>query len=780
MCRVSARLQTNMNKWITSQSLVKMTVIVLMDGIMGKVAWRNEDGSLQLREMSTIKQFLNPSNNRTIMRKTIAERLYDTTEYYLNNTSQTDACKKLIIFLYAVSGVDLSLWYYDDKENPNERNKTVLMKIVHTIYHTFCGKDQLERSTIHNLIYEQVFGSNWHIAPDAIKISKAHYYNIVDGYRLAYMGRDQLLLSLSEEEMIQKYGNYYNFKDSDNSDMTFEEFQMAQYKQANRLIKNMYKWIHVVKDLLEAKHMEEFTRLYPELHIEQLITEKTIDDQNPHWKEQIFMTNFRMFETTNEMKNLFIALVFSNIHIINHGLFSDNLYQLTENEKDYQNDSNENKYLIESCNYKSFMQYMKDYTNFVLLEVRFRLEKGTFGCFHSQYQFMTHHTTDIREFIKIMVEYLFYGKSNIVGTKTEENNGKLEYKIYHRDTIYKYLTNQQEKFTNKVSDALYYRILYFLNPEMQIGKLYANLTPSEFIEQLWQFFYYVFRVDFYMLRNEEYISSWEEMIAKLFSVAVQTQSIQTLQRMTEQFYIRFQIEIEDHLPSRFTPEEIDYIQEQNTITLNDYSILRRNLLEHLPYQNDASDLVRKIVAEWAKEKFHYLRNAMKSNIDYLFKLIDAQKVEDLKLPDEVTIQVREYLPSNWKHVLYTNRIDIINEAAEETVILTKVDLERYSYYLRLLLYINDNSETNQLNIDELKEELMNYMVKFSKAYTNIYHIFEATNDQYANKNHKKQKDESIDMDLLDSDSIMGLQRTIRNTYKFLLYREWLDNELHLT
>ena len=171
---------------------------------------------------------------------------------------------------------------------------------------------------------------------------------------------------------------------------------------------------------------------------------------------------------------------------------------------------------------------------------------------------------------------------------------------------------------------------------------------------------------------------------------------------------------------------------------------------------------------------------MKSNIDYLFKLIDAQKVEDLKLPDEVTIQVREYLPSNWKHVLYTNCIDIINEAAEETVILTKVDLERYSYYLRPLLYINDNSETNQLNIDELKEELMNYMVKFSKAYTNIYHIFEATNDQYANKNHKKQKDESIDMDLLDSDSIMGLQRTIRNTYKFLLYREWLDNELHLT
>ena len=178
---------------------------------------------------------------------------------------------------------------------------------------------------------------------------------------------------------------------------------------------------------------------------------------------------------------------------------------------------------------------MKDYTNFVLLEVRFRLEKGTFGCFHSQYQFMTHHTTDIREFIKIMVEYLFYGKCNIVGTKTEENNGKLEYKIYHRDTIYKYLTNQQEKFTNKVSDALYYRIRYFLNPEMQIGKLYANLTPSEFIEQLWQLFYYVFRVDFYMLRNEEYISSWEEMIAKLFSAAVQTQSIQTLQRMTEQF-----------------------------------------------------------------------------------------------------------------------------------------------------------------------------------------------------------------------------------------------------
>ena len=756
-----------MDEWITSLALTEMTVIVLMDGVRGKVAKRNSDGRLELKEMSTIKQFLNPNNERSIMRTKLADRLCDTVEYYLYEPDHPDACQKVIIFLYAVSGVDLSFWFCDVQ---SDHKYSHLLTMIRTIYHAFCGKEKLARSEIQNLVYERAFGPNWRVEPVSVKIPAADYSNILDGYLHSYMARDQFLLSLSEENMLHKYGNYFDFDDQDEEAdapaMTYDAYQQLQYQKAIRLVDFLKYQMKLLKDLQAVKYLRDLVKTHPKLKVTDPFSHQPITDRDPHWKENIFCANFYGFQFSNAIKEIFTALCFSNEHIINHAYFSVNLSQLERLEKEYHDVRIENRYLIASYTYQEFVSFLKSYTAFLHLEVRLHTEKGTFGCFHCRHRFMNHHTTDLRDFVQIMIRYLFYGKSNVIGKEASDHkHPNWKYKLTRRDTVYKYLTGQQDSFTNKVSEALYYRILYCLHPEKRFNDIDIALSPSQFIDQLWQLFYYVFQVDFYMLRDTKRIPLWEDMIRKLFSAAVDTENMQTLQSMAEQFYIRFQIETEGNMPSRFTPQEMDFIQEQNTRTWKDYDTLSCHLKECLPEHPDTSDLISRLLTEWTDEKLSLLRDRMRDNIDLLSKLVQA----DEGGTDAVTIL--EQATDNRKCILYTQSI-------QNNAVLSEGDLERYLYYLRLSLHMNNAPASTRLNTNALKNELWYYMVQLSKMYTPIYRNMDRPPDSERDKMEKQV--DAINIQLLDSTLVMKLQQTIRNTYLFLLYREWLGTELDLT
>lgn len=143
-------------------------------------------------------------------------------------------------------------------------------------------------------------------------------------------------------------------------------------------------------------------------------------------------------------------------------------------------------WLFTSKIFKKIKFEFEDCISFIQLQIRINKELGTFGSCHCKTNSIINtRIKDLREFISVIVEYLFYG----VSTKIGIINNKGELKEIYDDIIYLYISGNQKKFTKKVKTALYYRIEYHLNRNEYFFKL------------LWQLFYYVFGVDFYMLND---------------------------------------------------------------------------------------------------------------------------------------------------------------------------------------------------------------------------------------------------------------------------------------
>lgn len=67
-----------MDEIIKAKDIAETAVIVLLKGIKCRVAVRNDEGQLELKNRSIITQYLNPNNERKKMTKKIADTLSDT------------------------------------------------------------------------------------------------------------------------------------------------------------------------------------------------------------------------------------------------------------------------------------------------------------------------------------------------------------------------------------------------------------------------------------------------------------------------------------------------------------------------------------------------------------------------------------------------------------------------------------------------------------------------------------------------------------------------------
>lgn len=178
-----------MKQEIESREMVEMAVITLLKGTRSKIAVKDDNGNLKLKNHSILTQYLNPYNNRRKLTAKLADTLSLMFRYYIlySEEKRTDICARAILFIYAVSSVDLTYWHYDViNKNDNIRQKAIL-DLVDALFHTFQGKEKVSRTELQNLVYKMAFNRHWSIQNTA-EISIAGYMNILNAYRLYDMG----------------------------------------------------------------------------------------------------------------------------------------------------------------------------------------------------------------------------------------------------------------------------------------------------------------------------------------------------------------------------------------------------------------------------------------------------------------------------------------------------------------------------------------------------------------------------------------------------------------
>ena len=162
-------------------------------------------------------------------------------------------------------------------------------------------------------------------------------------------------------------------------------------------------------------------------------------------------------------------------------------------------DTMENRVLKHSNYFQNVMRELENYTNFMGLQLKMDKELILFG----RFRIYQKEIDTPRKLIAEMIDFIFYGVSAKVGRAELVLRGGKEHEILtevSRDYISKYVSGEQKKFTVAVKTALYYRIKYsFENRE-------------HFASLLWQFLYYAFSLDFYMIESNE---DWLRLVKEL-------------------------------------------------------------------------------------------------------------------------------------------------------------------------------------------------------------------------------------------------------------------------
>ena len=136
-----------MKQEIESREMAEMAVIVLLNGTKSKIAVRDDDGHLKLENHSILTQYLNPYHNRKKMTKKLADTLSLAFQYYLlsgDDNKQIDICARAIMFIYAISSVDLTYWHYDIAKGKEKTKQEAILSLVDALFHAFQGKEKVK------------------------------------------------------------------------------------------------------------------------------------------------------------------------------------------------------------------------------------------------------------------------------------------------------------------------------------------------------------------------------------------------------------------------------------------------------------------------------------------------------------------------------------------------------------------------------------------------------------------------------------------------------------
>lgn len=765
-----------MKQEIESREMAEMAVIVLLNGTKSKIAVRDDDGHLKVENHSILTQYLNPYHNRKKMTKNLADTLSLAFQYYLfyGDDKQIDVCARAILFIYAISSVDLTYWHYDIANGKEKTKQEAILSLVDALFHAFQGKEKVSRTELQNLVYTTAISRHWRIDTEPMEISNACYLSILNAYQLYDMGMYQLNGN-NEEKTFRKYGNYYMLP----ANMTSETFHAELHNRADKVIDEISGFLRFISDLLETDSLNAFKQKHPRLTYQML--HKPINENNRKWKEQVLTCNLGFFDFQNHINDLFQILSFTNLYLLYNALLSYFDEKLLEFQIKYTSEkSTANSELMECGTFKRIIIKVRDSIRYIQLQARVNIEIGTFGSCHCKKNSVrTNRITDMRELIRVMVEYLFYGVSTKIVKEDDNCFSSQKLKEIRSDIVYKYLNGEQKKFTNHVRNALYYRIRYYLYPNERLDGKEMTILPQQFGELLWQFFYYAFGIDFYMLRmdssddrtRKEY---WCELMRMIFKKIMCNETIYELDRMVNKKFVEFQFKMEGKFISHFTPDEIEFFRHQETQGLANYDMIHEKaMMGEVSY--DALSLAEDIIRRLIEAKMAAMLDRINKTKDLIFQLLRTSDAKSFKYHQEYRLPIQAY-DGNWKYNFYSFLKD--GNGNGEPIAIDDTQLDEFMQWISTGVIAN-RLQNLKIDFSEIKEKLWILINEFFEmeqiSYKTLY------GESYGKaEEEKEEKLNAINEKFLECDKIQNLNLMLQRMYKYLLYEDWIDANLKLT
>ena len=762
-----------MKKEIESREMAEMAVIVLLNGIKSKIAVRDDDSHLKLENHSILTQYLNPYHNRKKMTKKLADTLSLAFQYYLlhSENNQLDICARAILFIYAISSVDLTYWHYDIANGKEKIKQEAILSLVDALFHAFQGKEKVSRTDLQNLVYTTAISSHWRIDTEPMEISIAGYFNILNAYQLYDMNIYQLNGN-DREKTFRKYGNFHGFPDS----MTLEIFHTELINKADKVIDKVSDFLDFISDLLETDSLSTFKQKHPVLTY--LTLNKPINENNRKWKEQVLNSNLGFFDFQNHINDLFQILSFTNVYLLYNALLSYFDEKLSNFQIKYASEkSTANSELVKCGTFKRVIRKIRDSIRYIRLQARVNIEIGTFGsCHRKKNSVRTNRITDMRELIRVMVEYLFYGVSTKIGKEDDNCFSSKKLKEIRSDIIYKYLNGEQKKFTNHVRNALYYRIKYYLYPNERLDGKEATISPQQFGELLWQFFYYAFGIDFYMLRmdsSDDCIRKehWCELVQMIFSAIMHKGTMPELERMVNKKFVGFQFEMEGKLISRFTLDEIEFFRNQEISGLVKYDMIHKKAMLG-EADHEALSLAEDIMRRLIEAKISDMLDRINKTNDLIFQLLRTSDAKSFKYYQGYRLPIQVY-DGNWKYNYYS----FLKDGNGETIAIDDIQLDEFMQWISTGI-ISNRRQNLRIDFNEIKERLWRIINKFSEMeHINYRGLYGKSYDEEEKK--KEKKFNAVNKEFLECDKIQRLNLMLQRMYKYLLYEEWIDANLKI-
>lgn len=682
-----------MSRIVYAKDITALAVVELMHGRKTKVAVKDEDGNFKVETKSILTQYLNPNNDRTKMTKRIANAVCNNFEYYMRKTTDKESfvlmCGKALLFIYSVSGVDLT--YILHKRYSDSMKKEIsdfFVKIVSSIFASFIKKDCIGYFELEEIVYTNIFSVFLSDNSDIIDISLSTYMKYIP----------------------QLDDNYH----SDDEEI--------------------YTCLDYLLELIVYDDMEKFIDKYGKEEIK--ISRNEISGER--WKELYFLNKFRI-----------ISFIKINSKIIeeNSYLFERMRLQLYKKAIDSlleKYDTVENRLLRESDIFKSFMGRLENYTNFIRLQARIDKKLVLFGRFKPYNRVID----EPRKLITEMMDFLFYGVYAKVGRVDEKGNLTEVW----RDYISKYISGEQQKFTIAVKDAVYNRIKY-------------NLENNEYFESLlWQFMYYAFGMDFYMVKCKKV---WLTLIKIMLNDVMQKKSVLDIKEHMQLIFDRWQFKrLSGNKEMKFTPFDIKYFRFLEVLGLNWYSDTHDKVLSG-DNGFDCLEIRNEMTVKYIELKIDALMNKFCATIELAEKPLRRKSPEEmagykLLLGDE---------KNNWKYNLLYNMCD-------ENSYRIAISMEELKELLGWLSTLIIGSRINSKSCNKRKEEFKNYAERIANMQNVTYE------DICGSCKSKVQKKRAVSFnklnkELWESEIIQNMYMWIKKILGYIVYSEWVDENMRL-
>ena len=422
------------------------------------------------------------------------------------------------------------------------------------------------------------------------------------------------------------------------------------------------------------------------------------------------------------------------------------LYRRAVNELLDRHDTMENRVLKHSNYFQNVMRELENYTNFMGLQVKMDKELILFG----RFRIYQKEIDTPRKLIVEMIDFIFYGVSAKVGRAEIVLRGGKEHEILtevSRDYISKYVSGEQKKFTVAVKTAMYYKIKYsFENKEY-----FASL--------LWQFLYYAFGLDFYMVESNE---DWLRLVKDLLEGVESGKSMAYIREDMQMLFDQWQLErIRHGQQVKFPPLTLKNFRHADALGLRGYTAIQSRVL-NMDSGLDTVQIRNEMTAKYIELKIDRLMEKLCRTVELAEKLFHIRMPKEFK---EYRLRSGE-MQVNWKVEFLS---DLCNENADRIAISEDELKELFSYMATLVI----GSRIRSKNCNKRKGAFEDYTQRVfclrSVWYEEIYGPCRTRGD----KGNKALFDQQ-NAELWESKGMKNLRHWVKQTLEYLVYSEWTD------